>query len=127
MEEIDYSLEHELLFGRFAAGHSTEKKCIAALGKLVKPDVGRLAELVSFLLRKEVPLPIVNFSQLLKYLRVLVRAAAVAKQAPLQELVAALVVRIAQVYLPEQITTTRELRLLGRLAGVLRPLAMRTP
>jgi hypothetical protein len=86
-----------------------------------------LTDLVRFLLRKDIPLPIINFSQLLKYLRVVARAAVVAKQAPLQELVASLVVRVAQTYLPEQITTPRELRVLTRLAGLLRPLSMRVP
>lgn len=42
-------------------------------------------------------------------------------------MVAALVVRVAHSYLPEQITTQRELKVLGRLAAILKPLAMRSP
>lgn len=45
-EAADYSAEHELLFSRFAAGHAAQKKAVAAVSKLAKPDPARLAELV---------------------------------------------------------------------------------
>lgn len=123
MEEVDWTVEHELLFGKYAASRTVEKKSIASLGKLT----GRLPDVLHYLLRKEVQLAATNFSQLLKYMRVLARVTKHSKQPPVEELFSAFVTKVARFYLPTHITTQRELRILNRLAALIRSFAMREP